>query len=171
MTSKTILVLAIATAFVAGTMTSGSDAFAKDDDKKGNPIVRAINALTEAVQGIDPTVNIDPTPVNVNVDPTPITNNINVDPTSIENIVNVEPTPITINTSGNNDLLKNIELTPGVVVPQLGLFGLYVDAPNEAFLFFGDKLCSIDRDTNTLRSSILIVFTEETIVGDWKYQY
>jgi len=75
MTNKTILVLAIAATFVAGTLVSGAGAFGDKDD--GNPIVSAINALTEAVQGINPTVNVDPTPVILNVDPTPI--NVNVD--------------------------------------------------------------------------------------------
>ena len=67
MTSKTILVLAIAAAFVAGTLISGS-AFA--DHKKGDPfthIVESIDALVLAIQGIESTVNVDPTPVIVNV--------------------------------------------------------------------------------------------------------
>jgi len=78
MTNKTILVLAIAVAFVAGTLVSGVGAFADKHDDKGNPIVNAINALTQAVQEINPTVNVDPTPVTLNVDPTPVT--LNVDP-------------------------------------------------------------------------------------------
>jgi len=67
MINKTILVLAIAAAFVAGTFTSGT-AFA--DHKKGEPfihIVESIDALVLAIQGIEPTVNVDPTPITVNV--------------------------------------------------------------------------------------------------------
>lgn len=80
--TKTIMILAIATAFVAGSIMIGTMADAqKDDVEKGNPIVDALNNIAAAISGIDPNVNVSPTPINVS--PTPIT-------------VNVDPTPITI---------------------------------------------------------------------------
>ena len=88
------MILAIAAAFVAGSIGTGTIAYAGDDDDDGgNAIVDALNQIAIAIQGIDPTVNVDPTPVNVNVDPTPVT--LNVDPTPVT--LNVDPTPVTIN--------------------------------------------------------------------------
>jgi hypothetical protein len=116
--------------------------------QKDNPfthVVESIDALVLAIQGIDPTVNVNPTPVNVNVNPTPVT-------------LNVDPTPITINTSGNDDWIKNIELTPIAAIQ-----GHAVLTPDgEGVLFFDDSLCRISG--NTFNDSLLIVFETETFV-------
>ena len=74
--TKTITIGLVAIAFVAGSILTGTMAYAGGgDDNGGNAIVDALNQIAIAIQGIDPTVNVDPTPVNVNVDPTPITVN------------------------------------------------------------------------------------------------
>jgi len=74
--TKTITIGLVAIAFVAGSILTGTMAYAGDDDDDGgNAIVDALNQIAIAIQGIDPTVNVDPTPVNVNVDPTPVTIN------------------------------------------------------------------------------------------------
>ena len=85
MTNKAIIAGLVAIAFVAGSIMTSSAIFAeKDDGKKGDPIVNALNNIATTISGIHPTVNVNPTPVAVSVDPTPVT-------------VNVDPTPITIN--------------------------------------------------------------------------
>jgi len=61
------MILAIAAAFVAGSIATGTIAYAgEDDDDGGNAIVDALNQIAIAIQGIDPTVNVDPTPITVN---------------------------------------------------------------------------------------------------------
>jgi len=70
--TKTITIGLVAIAFVAGSILTGTMAYAGgDDDDGGNAIVDALNQIAIAIQGIDPTVNVDPTPVNVNVDVPP----------------------------------------------------------------------------------------------------
>jgi len=101
--TKSMTILAITVAFVAGSIISGVIAFADKDDGKGNLIVNAINALTDAIQGIETTVNVDTTPITVNVEPTPIIINAQQGPTgpsgpqgppgesSITKIIHLEP--------------------------------------------------------------------------------
>ena len=73
--TKSILILAIVAAFVAGSITTGSMAYAAAGGTGDNLIVDALNRIATAISGINPNVNVSPTPVNVNVDPTPITIN------------------------------------------------------------------------------------------------
>lgn len=63
--NKTTWTALVAVAFVAGSLVTGSVAFA-DDDKKGNPIVNALNNIANAINGIEPSVEVNPT---VNVPP------------------------------------------------------------------------------------------------------
>jgi len=65
--TKVILILVIVVAFVAGTITTSSMNFAYADI--GNPftaIVKALNNIVTAIQGINPTVNVSPTPITIN---------------------------------------------------------------------------------------------------------
>lgn len=64
--NKTTWTALVIVAFVAGTMVTGTVAFAAEDDKKGNPIVNALNNIANAINGIDPNVQVNPT---VNVPP------------------------------------------------------------------------------------------------------
>jgi len=56
---KGIWVIAIAAAFIAGTITTGTVAYAASGGQGDSLIVIAINQLTAAVQGIEPTVNVN----------------------------------------------------------------------------------------------------------------
>jgi len=66
--TRTTLVLAVVGAFVFGSIATGTMTYAAPGGSGDMLIVEAINALTIAVQGINPTVNVDPTPITVNVD-------------------------------------------------------------------------------------------------------
>ncbi len=59
MGKKGIWAIAIAAAFVAGTITTGTVAYAASGGQGDSLIVIAINQLTAAVQGIEPTVNVN----------------------------------------------------------------------------------------------------------------
>ncbi len=72
--TRTTLVLAVVGAFVLGSIATGTVTYAAPGGSGDSLIVEAINALTTAVQGIEPTVNVDPTPITVNVDSEPIKN-------------------------------------------------------------------------------------------------
>ena len=63
--TKTIMILAIVAAFVGGTITTGAVAYAAAGGQGDNAIVDAINSLTVAVSGIEPTVTVDQ-PITVN---------------------------------------------------------------------------------------------------------
>jgi len=56
---KGIWVIAIAAAFIAGTITTGTVAYAASGGQGDSLIVIAINDLTAAVLGIEPTVNVN----------------------------------------------------------------------------------------------------------------
>jgi len=56
---KGIWVIAIAAAFIAGTITTGTVAYAASGGQGDSLIVIAINELTAAVLGIEPTVNVN----------------------------------------------------------------------------------------------------------------
>jgi len=79
--SNIFLFLTIATILITSPLAL-DNAFAADkneDKNKGNSdyfgIVSALQAIANAISGINPTVNVNPTPVTVNVNPTPITIN------------------------------------------------------------------------------------------------
>ena len=66
--TKTILILAIAAAFVVGSITTTTMASAQGNAQGDNLIIDALNSITAAITGIpDPTVtvNVDPTPVDI----------------------------------------------------------------------------------------------------------
>jgi len=65
--------IVIAAAFVVGVLSANPVVDAAGG-KGDSLIVEAINQLTSAVQGIEPTVNVDPTPINVIVGSEPIKN-------------------------------------------------------------------------------------------------
>jgi len=56
---KGIWVIAIAAAFIAGTITTGTVAYAASGGQGDSLIVVAINELRDAVLGIEPTVNVN----------------------------------------------------------------------------------------------------------------
>ena len=72
--TRTTLVLAVVGAFVIGSIATGTMTYAAPGGSGDSLIVAAINALTTAVQGIEPTVNVDPTPITVNVGSEPTKN-------------------------------------------------------------------------------------------------
>jgi len=63
--TRTILVLAVVGAFVLGSIATGTIVYAAPGGSGDSLIVGAINALTIAVQGIEPTVNVEPAPVEI----------------------------------------------------------------------------------------------------------
>jgi len=84
MTNKTIMMGLVALAFVAGSITTGSMAYAAAGGTGDNLIVDALNRIATAISGINPNVTVEPTAVNVNVDPTPITINAPAGPQGIQ---------------------------------------------------------------------------------------
>ena len=66
MTSKTIMIGLVAIAFVAGSIMTGTMASAQKGGVGDNLIVDALNSIATAISGIEPTVNVDPTPITVN---------------------------------------------------------------------------------------------------------
>ena len=103
--TKTILILAIAAAFVAGaSMTSLMSSNA--DAAKPDPIIAALDSIANAIRGINPTVNVNPTPVNV--DPTPIT--VNVGSESTKNVIRIHTqTGFVITCLDNNQIIDGGE--------------------------------------------------------------
>ena len=75
--TRKILILAIVAAFVVGSITTTTMASAQGNAQGDNLIVDALNSIAAAISGIEPNVNVDPTPITntINVDPTPITVN------------------------------------------------------------------------------------------------
>jgi len=63
MINKTILLGLVAISFVAGTIMTGTMTYGA---KGGDPIVDALNSITNAIKGINPTVNVNPTPITIN---------------------------------------------------------------------------------------------------------
>jgi len=63
--TKTIMILAITAAFVAGSIATGTLAFAGGDDDD-NLIIDALNNIAAAISGIEPNVTVD-TPITVEV--------------------------------------------------------------------------------------------------------
>ncbi len=89
--TRTTLVLAVVGAFVLGSIATGTMTYAAPGGSGDNLIADAINALTTAVEGIDPNVNVSPTPITneINVDPTPIT--VNVDTPENGRVISFSP--------------------------------------------------------------------------------
>jgi hypothetical protein len=63
MINKTILVGLVAISFVAGSIMTGTMA---EGAKAADPIVTALNSIAAAISGIQPNVNVNPTPVTIN---------------------------------------------------------------------------------------------------------
>ena len=78
MINKTIIVGLVAIAFVVGSIMTGTMVDAAGDGK-GNSIVDALNNIATAIKGINPTVNVSPTPINVSpTDPACPTNDFKI---------------------------------------------------------------------------------------------
>jgi len=67
MTSKTIMIGLVALAFVAGSIMTNSAVFAEKDDKGNKGIIEALDAIANAISGIDPNVQVDVPPAEVQI--------------------------------------------------------------------------------------------------------
>ena len=62
---KGIWIIIILLAIVAGSITTMTMASAQKGGVGDNLIVEALNNIATAISGINPNVNVDPTPVNI----------------------------------------------------------------------------------------------------------
>lgn len=93
---KGIWVGLVAIAFVAGTIMTGTMAYAAQGGQGDNLIVDALNNIADAINGINPNVNVNPTPVEITnevVGPSDLTADVTIPDGAVQLTVNAPQGP------------------------------------------------------------------------------
>lgn len=177
MTSKTILVLAITAAFIAGTITTGTLVFAEShfDDKCTNTLDKntfrghvcrslldiqdQIDIITTGLIDADTLDGFDSNDFSLSSD---------LDAEEITRITSDQVLQDQIDAIQSGDensiekIIHNLEFKTMTSEDITNQF--VVEKTTHSVLFFGDKICKINIDQNHTERSLLLLFGTETIV-------